>query len=185
MTYTVTVTPISGLLVLEAEEYKDERGSFSETFNKREFNKIVESNVEFVQDNVSVSRKNVLRGMHLQTKTPQSKLIRVNKGSIFDVAIDLRSDSKTFGSWYSTLITADSKIQLWIPDGFAHGFLALEDDTEVFYKVTGFYEPESEISLMWNDPDLAIMWPKVENIILSKKDRNALSFSDYCRNFKC
>lgn len=180
MSYIITDTTIPDLKILETKIHYDERGFFSEMYNQRDFTTSVGIECEFVQDNRSVSKKNVLRGLHIQFNPPQGKLVQVTSGSIFDVAVDLRRGSKTFGSWFGVELSSLNRKSLWIPEGFAHGFLALEDKTEVLYKVTSYYNPGSEKSIMWNDPNLSIIWPNAESVILSKRDAQAASFNDYC-----
>jgi dTDP-4-dehydrorhamnose 3,5-epimerase len=172
-------TYISGLMIIEPEVFTDERGMFFETYQERKFN---ENGIpwSFVQDNHSVSRMGVLRGLHYQTMLPQGKLIRVVYGSVYDVAVDLRKDSATFGQWFSVVLSATNRKMLWIPQGFAHGFYATTPWAEVVYKATDFYAPQYEESLVWNDPDLAIEWPISANEIpiLSTKDANGRLFKD-------
>lgn len=180
MSLKVTKTEISGLLILETTTHRDERGNFTEMYNQRDFASLVAPDLEFVQDNLSVSNKNVLRGLHFQVEAPQGKLVRVNYGAIFDVAVDIRKGSKTFGSWFGIELSAVNKKSLWIPEGFAHGFLALKDNTEVMYKVTNYYHPSSEKSIFWQDPDIGIKWPNTGGVILSPKDAEAMSFKNYC-----
>lgn len=165
-------TPISGLLVIEHEVWEDSRGFFIETYNERPFqlNGIDET---FVQDNLSSSRKGVLRGLHAQSgPNAQGKLVRVLRGSVLDVAVDIRKDSSTYGQHFSIALTESNARSLWVPAGFLHGFLALEENTLFAYKVTGFYDKNGEIGVRWNDPDLGIAWPVGESqLILSDKDR--------------
>jgi dTDP-4-dehydrorhamnose 3,5-epimerase len=176
----VQETYIKDLLILKPEIYKDNRGWFMESFNQNTFNIILKKFGQkpqiFVQDNHSLSNKGVLRGLHYQ-KFPygQGKLIRVIQGKIWDVAVDIRPDSPTFKKWVGIEISGINRIQFWIPPGFAHGFIALEDNTHLVYKVTEYYVPEFEETIMWNDSELAIDWPikKQKSIILSVKDRNA------------
>lgn len=164
--------PLKGLIIIEPTVYKDERGFFMETYNLREF-KEFNLNVTFVQDNHSKSKKGVLRGLHFQKNHPQGKLIRVVKGKIFDVAVDIRKDSTTFGKWYGIELSEENKLMFYIPEGFAHGFLVLSDEAEVLYKTTDYYYPEDEGGIIWNDPDIGIKWPLegIEEIILSEKDK--------------
>lgn len=164
--------PLKGLIIIEPTVYKDERGFFMETYNLREF-KEFNLNVTFVQDNHSKSKKGVLRGLHFQKTHPQGKLIRVVKGKIFDVAVDIRKDSPTFGKWYGIELSEENKLMFYIPEGFAHGFLVLSDEAEVLYKTTDYYYPEDEGGIIWNDPDIGIKWPLegIEEIILSEKDK--------------
>jgi dTDP-4-dehydrorhamnose 3,5-epimerase len=169
-------TQIDGLYVLEPRVFEDHRGFFFESFNGKKFEKEVGS-FNFVQDNHSKSNKGVLRGLHYQIQQPQGKLVRVVSGSVFDVAVDLRKSSETFGSWFGIELSASNKKQLWIPAGFAHGFLTLENNTEFLYKTTDFYFPEHERSILWNDNVLNILWPQIEPITVSEKDQLGFSFS--------
>ena len=168
-------TGIENLVILEPRVFGDERGYFMETYNKREFEEIG-IKVNFVQDNHSKSKKGVLRGLHFQTKFTQGKLVRVIKGSVWDVAVDLRSESPTFGKWYALELSEKNKKMFFIPEGFAHGFLTLEDETEFQYKCTNLYYPEYDSGIIWNDKELNIQWPfekyglKKEDIVISEKD---------------
>ncbi len=173
----VEQTYIDGLLVLTPKVFGDERGYFLESYNKRTLDAILSTT--FVQDNESASQKGVLRGMHFQ-KPPygQAKLVRVIKGSVLDVVVDLRKDSKTFGKHYKHVLSGEHKEQLYIPEGFAHGFLVLEDDTIFSYKCSSYYHAAAEGSLLWNDPTLGINW-QIEDPIISEKDRNAIKFEDF------
>lgn len=179
----ITKGKIDGLLIMEVRKFHDERGYFFESFNLQKFQEAVQSLVNFVQDNISVSRKNVLRGMHFQSPPhSQGKLVSVLKGSVLDVVVDLRKDSPTYGQHESVLLSAENGLQFWIPEGFAHGFLALEEDTVFSYKCTRFYHPQSEQSLQWNDPQLNIDWG-VENPIISAKDADNELFSIFVSPF--
>lgn len=176
----VTKTKIKDLIILETQIYPDKRGWFTESYNQQAFDQILsqlnQPKARFIQDNLSFSHKNVLRGLHYQTKPySQAKLIQVVQGSVWDVAVDLRQDSSTFGQWFGIEISAQNHKQLWIPAGFAHGFLTLQDNTLFTYKTTNFYAKEHEYSILWNDPDLNIKWPIVPNteIIQSVKDQHA------------
>jgi dTDP-4-dehydrorhamnose 3,5-epimerase len=171
----VIPTEIPDVLVIEPRVFGDDRGFFFESFNEQAFNEKVGTNVRFVQDNHSRSAKNVLRGLHYQIEQAQGKLVRVVAGSIFDVAVDIRRSSPTFGLWVSCELSAANKRQLWIPAGFAHGFVALEEGTEVLYKTTDYYAPAHERCILWNDPDLAISW-ELEAPILSAKDQEGQPF---------
>ena len=162
-------TALPDVLICEPRIYQDERGFFFESFNQKEFNKEVPG-VQFQQDNHSKSNKGVLRGLHYQIQHSQGKLVRVIQGSVFDVAVDLRKSSNSYGKWFGLELSVVNKRQLWIPPGFAHGFLTLEDNTEFLYKTTDFYYPEHEKCIIWNDPNLGIKWPEINNIILSNKD---------------
>ena len=167
----VTKTEIPDLLVFEPVIFPDERGFFLETWNARKFRDTIQFDVQFVQDNHSRSSRNVLRGLHYQIKRPQGKLIRVSRGRVFDVAVDLRKSAPTFGHWVGTELSEDNHRQLWIPSGFAHGFLVLSEIADVLYKTTDYYAPEHERCVIWNDPTLIIDWPLDREPILSAKDR--------------
>lgn len=164
-------TAIPDVKILKPRVFGDERGFFMESYNRRVFNELVDADVEFVQDNHSRSSKNVLRGLHYQIHQPQGKLVRVISGEVFDVAVDIRKSSPFFGHSVSTILTADNHEQMWIPPGFAHGFLVLSERAEFLYKTTDFYAPEYERTLLWNDPELAIDWPLISEPILSDKDQ--------------
>lgn len=157
----VTKSPIEGLYVIEPTVHGDDRGYFMETYNQQDM-KEQGLDMVFVQDNQSMSKKGVLRGLHFQKEFPQGKLVRVIKGAVFDVAVDLRKDSPTYGEWYGVELTEDNKKQFYISPGFAHGFLVLSDVAEFCYKVTDFYHPGDEGGLAWNDPEIGIKWPKLE-----------------------
>lgn len=167
-------TEIPEVLIFEPRVFGDERGFFMESFNQKIFEDAVGQKIDFVQDNHSKSSKGVLRGLHFQ-KEPyaQGKLVRCVAGAVFDVAVDIRKQSSTFGKWVGVILSAENKRQLWIPEGFAHGFLTLEDNTEFLYKTTDYYHPESEGSVLWSDEDIGINWPEEDNIILSHKDKDA------------
>lgn len=170
---------IPEVMLLEPQVYADERGFFFESFNQRKFEDIVGRSVSFVQDNHSKSVKGVLRGLHYQLPPyPQGKLVRVVQGEVFDVAVDLRTSSPTFGQWVGEILSADNKKQLWIPEGFAHGFLTLSETAEFLYKTTDFYDKASEASIIWNDSDLGIHWHGADalKIQVSDKDATANSF---------
>jgi len=170
------ITPLSipEVLVLEPKVFRDERGFFLESFNQRQFEKAIGYSVSFVQDNHSRSEKNVLRGLHYQIQQAQSKLIRVVSGAIFDVVVDLRAQSSTFGKWVGEVVSADNFKQIWIPEGFAHGFLVLSETAELLYKTTNFWAPEHERCLAWNDTTLNINWPLDGNPLLSTKDQKGM-----------
>jgi dTDP-4-dehydrorhamnose 3,5-epimerase len=168
LTVNVTKTPIPDVLILEPKLYSDARGFFFESFNCREMERAGLPG-EFVQDNQSHSLRHVLRGLHYQIRQPQGKLVRVVAGEVFDVAVDVRESSPTFGKWVSEVLSAENRRQMWVPPGFAHGFLVLSDAADVAYKVTEYYAPEHERTLLWNDPAVAIPWP-CEKPILSAKD---------------
>lgn len=172
-------TPLSipEIILLEPNVFGDNRGFFYESYNQNKFEKAVGYSVSFVQDNHSRSEKNVLRGLHYQIQQPQGKLVRVVEGEVFDVAVDIRRNSPTFGQWVGEVLSAENKKQLWIPPGFAHGFLTLTDYAEFLYKTTDFWAPEHERCIIWNDPEINITWPNPENIILSSKDNQGLLLS--------
>ena len=180
----VIKTPIEGLLIIEPKIWPDDRGYFYESYNKQRFTDAGIA-VEFVQDNQSSSQKGTLRGLHGQANPyAQGKLVRVLKGKVWDVAVDIRKGSPTYGQHFGMELTGDSHQQLWIPAGFLHGFLTLEDDTIFVYKITNFYNKESEIGVMWNDPDLAIQWPvTAENALLSDKDKRLPQLRDLADHF--
>jgi len=175
-----TSLAISDILLLEPAVFGDHRGFFLESFNQRIFNTLAGKSTVFVQDNHSRSGKNVLRGLHYQINQPQGKLVRVVVGEIFDVAVDIRRKSPTFGKWVSAVLTAENKKQLWVPEGFAHGFLVTSDYAEVLYKTTDYWAPEHERSIAWNDPAVGIEWPLESDPMLSAKDREgkALAAAD-------
>jgi len=174
------ITPLSfkDVLIIEQEVFKDERGFFFESFNQRTFNKLIGREVKFVQDNHSRSKKNVIRGLHFQIEKPQIKLIKVISGSIFDVVVDIRKQSINFGKYISVELHAEDNKQLWIPEGFAHGFCVLSEIAEVQYKVSEFWDPKLEQSLLWSDTDLNINWPLSSNPIISSKDQKASLIKD-------
>lgn len=159
MPYTVTSTAIPDVLVLEPKVFGDARGFFFESFNARDFREVTGLDVDFVQDNHSKSAKGVLRGLHYQIQHPQGKLVRVVQGAVFDVAVDLRKSSPTFGHWVGEILSAENHKQLWVPPGFAHGFVVLSDSAEFLYKTTDYWYPEHERSLLWSDPTVNIDWP--------------------------
>ena len=167
----VAKTAIPEVLIIEPEVYGDSRGVFYESFNQKAFNEAVGLNVAFVQDNHSRSEKGVLRGLHYQIRQAQGKLVRVIKGAVFDVAVDIRKSSPTFGRWVGEELSEENRRQVWIPAGFAHGFLVLTDSAEFLYKTTDYYAPEYERSLLWNDPALGIKWPIENEPQLSEKDK--------------
>lgn len=180
----IKVTPcnIKGLYVIEPSVFGDERGYFMETYNQNDF-KEAGLDMVFVQDNQSMSIKGVLRGLHFQKQFPQGKLVRVVRGEVFDVAVDLRADSETYGKWFGVRLSAENKKQFYIPEGFAHGFLVLSEEAEFAYKCTDFYRPGDEGGLMWNDQDIKIDWPVEEgmNLIISDKDQKWLGLKDTFR----
>jgi dTDP-4-dehydrorhamnose 3,5-epimerase len=175
MAYTVSKTALPEVLILEPKVFGDARGFFFESFNAQDFAKCTGLNVQFVQDNHSRSAKGVLRGLHYQIQHPQGKLVRVTQGELFDVAVDLRRSSPTFGKWEGVLLSADNKRQLWVPPGFGHGFVVLSDSAEFLYKTTDYYHPEFERSLLWNDPTVGIQWPLGSAPLLAAKDAAALT----------
>tara|TARA_X000000950_G_C13796900_1_gene611788 strand:- start:163 stop:699 length:537 start_codon:yes stop_codon:yes gene_type:complete len=160
-------------LIIEPKVFEDDRGFFLETFHLNRYTQIAGIDLPFVQDNYSRSFKRVLRGLHFQKTKPQGKLVRVSKGEVFDVAVDIRKDSETFGKWESVLLSEENKKQFWIPPGFAHGFLVLSDVADFEYKCTDFYDPMDEGCIVWNDPDINIRWP-IGSPILSRKDAEAI-----------
>lgn len=164
-------TEIPDVVVLEPRVFGDTRGYFFESYNRRSFLRAVGRDQEFVQDNQSRSQRGVLRGLHYQIRQPQAKLIRVLTGEIFDVAVDIRRSSATFGRWVGVQLSAHNHKQLWVPEGFAHGFYVLSDYAEVLYKASDYYAPEHERCIRWDDPELAIDWPLAEAPQLSEKDR--------------
>ncbi|MBX4264090.1 dTDP-4-dehydrorhamnose 3,5-epimerase [Clostridium estertheticum] len=165
-------TKIDGVYIIEPKVFGDNRGYFMETYNKNDFFE-AGLKMEFVQDNESKSKKGVLRGLHFQTKHTQGKLVRVTKGQVFDVAVDLRKGSSTFGKWEGVILTEENKKQFYVPEGFAHGFLVLSDEAVFNYKCTDYYAPEYDSGVLWNDEDIAIEWPLdgIEEILLSEKDK--------------
>ncbi|MDD2810988.1 dTDP-4-dehydrorhamnose 3,5-epimerase [Rhodoferax sp.] len=177
MPYTVTPTTLPEVLILEPKVFGDARGFFFESFNARNFAQATGLDVQFVQDNHSKSAKGVLRGLHYQIQHPQGKLVRVTQGEVFDVAVDLRRSSPTFGQWAGVVLSADNKRQLWVPPGFAHGFLVTSESAEFLYKTTDYYHPEFECSLLWNDPELGVHWPLNSAPHLAAKDIAGMPFS--------
>jgi dTDP-4-dehydrorhamnose 3,5-epimerase len=165
---------IGDVLVFEPRVFRDDRGFFFESWNARNFNRVVGSDIQFVQDNHSHSARNVLRGLHYQIKQPQGKLVRAARGRIFDVAVDIRTSSPSFGRWTGVELSDENRRQLWVPAGFAHGFLVLSESADVLYKATDYYAPEHERCLAWNDPDVGIAWPLQAAPILSPKDAGGL-----------
>ena len=172
----IHLTAIPDVLIVEPKVFGDERGFFYESFNQREWFKKTGLNCEFVQHNHSRSLKKVLRGLHYQIQHPQGKLVRVVAGEIFDVAVDLRKNSATFGKWIGVYLSADNKKNLWIPEGFGHGFLVMSDVAEVLYGATDYYSPEHERCILWCDDDLGIDWPLDGTPLLSEKDAQGCSF---------
>jgi dTDP-4-dehydrorhamnose 3,5-epimerase len=170
MPYTAIATDIPDVLILEPKVFGDARGFFFESFNARDFAQVTGLNVDFVQDNHSKSAKGVLRGLHYQIQHPQGKLVRVVQGEVFDVAVDLRQSSATFGRWVGVHLSADNHRQLWVPPGFAHGFVVTSDSAEFLYKTTDYWYPEHERSLLWSDPAVGIQWPLDNAPLLAAKD---------------
>ena len=180
MPYPTTTTPIDGVLVLEPKVFGDARGFFFESFNARDFVQATGLDVTFVQDNHSKSAKGVLRGLHYQTQHAQGKLVRVAQGAVFDVVVDIRKGSPTFGQWFGLELSAENNKQLWIPAGLAHGFLVTSESAEFLYKTTDYYHPEFERSLLWNDANVGVEWPLDlldSEPMLAAKDVAALTFA--------
>ena len=175
----VTTCEIEGLCVIEPTVFKDERGYFMETYNQNDF-KEAGLDMVFVQDNQSMSTRGVLRGLHYQKQFPQGTLVRVVRGTVFDVAVDLRTGSKTYGNWFGVELSAENKKQFYIPEGFAHGFLVLSDEAEFVYKCTDFYHPGDEGGMAWNDPEIGIEWPLQDGVelIISEKDQKWGGFKE-------
>ena len=166
----VTETEIPDVKIVKPKVFGDERGFFLETFEQKRYQQMLNINFNFVQDNHSRSQKGVLRGLHFQKQNPQGKLVRVVRGEVYDVVVDIRKESKTFGKWVGIILSEENKTQLWIPPGLAHGFVVLSDIADFEYKCTNYYDPKSEESLLWNDPTVNIDWP-ITNPILSTKDK--------------
>jgi dTDP-4-dehydrorhamnose 3,5-epimerase len=173
----VVQTAIPDLLILEPKVFGDDRGFFFESFNQKTFQDITGIKANFVQDNHSKSAANVLRGLHYQIEQAQGKLVRVTAGEVFDVAVDIRRQSATFGKWVGVVLSAENKRQLWIPPGFAHGFVVLKDNTEFLYKTTDYYAPQYERCIRWDDPAIGIEWPIAQAPILSGKDQLGVALS--------
>lgn len=173
----VTSVPIEGLYVIEPTIHGDNRGYFVETYNQKDMHE-AGLDMVFVQDNQSMSKKGVLRGLHFQKQFPQGKLVRVIKGEVFDVAVDLRSGSSTYGQWYGEILTAENHKQFYISEGFAHGFLVLSDEAEFCYKVTDFYRPRDEGGLAWNDPEIGIIWPGITGTYSGSADSSGYTLAD-------
>ena len=177
MPYTVTPTAIPDVLILEPKVFGDQRGFFFESFNAQDFARITGLNVNFVQDNHSRSCKGVLRGLHYQLQQAQGKLVRVVRGAVFDVAVDIRKSSPTFGHWVGCELTEENNIQFWVPPGFAHGFVVLSEAADFLYKTTDYYAPEHERCIAWNDPAIGITWPTDLVPQLSAKDQAGLTLA--------
>lgn len=171
-------TKLKDCLIIQPKVFEDNRGFFLETFQAKRYAEEANINLPFVQDNYSRSRKGVLRGLHFQRTKPQGKLVRVIKGKAYDVAVDIRKNSPSYGKWESVILSDENKIQFWIPPGFAHGFLALTEVVDFEYKCTDYYDPSDEGSLLWNDPDLNIPWP-INNPKISEKDSNGSFLKDF------
>lgn len=178
MKFNIIETGVKDLVVIEPKVFGDERGFFMESYNKEEFEKLG-LKIDFIQDNHSRSKAGVLRGLHFQFKYPQGKLVRVVRGKVWDVAVDLREKSPTFKKWFGIELSAENKKMFYIPEGFAHGFLTLEDDTEFQYKCTNLYYPEFDSGVRYNDEEIAVNWPEVENLVLSEKDQNLKFLKDH------
>ncbi len=168
---------IPDVVLFEPDIFRDHRGELFESFNEKNFTEAIARQVQFVQENHSISSQGVLRGLHYQEPHQQGKLVRVIQGEIFDVAVDIRPDSLTYGRWVAEKLSSKNKKQLWVPEGFAHGFLVLSKTAEIIYKLTDFYNPECEKCILWNDQDLGIDWPNTSAPKLSLRDENALPFS--------
>ncbi|WP_354674720.1 dTDP-4-dehydrorhamnose 3,5-epimerase [Cupriavidus alkaliphilus] len=177
MSMNIVKTALPEVLILEPKVFGDDRGFFFESFNARQFEDATGLKRDFVQDNHSRSAKNVLRGLHYQIQQPQGKLVRVVAGTVFDVAVDIRRSSPNFGKWVGVELSAENKRQLWVPEGFAHGFVVLSESAEFLYKTTDYYAPQFERSLRWDDPALAIDWPIDGAPVLSRKDEDAPAFA--------
>lgn len=175
----VIQTKLKDCVIIEPKVFGDERGFFLETFQAYRYADVVGINFPFVQDNHSRSSKGVLRGLHFQKTKPQGKLVRVVRGAVYDVAVDIRQGSPTFGQWEAVVLSEENKTQVWVPPGFAHGFVALSDTADFEYKCTDFYDSSDEGSILWSDPDLDIKWP-VQNPIVSSKDAVAKKLGDLC-----
>lgn len=176
--FAFSETKIKGVYIIDVKKYGDHRGYFMETYKESDF-KEAGLDYTFVQDNQSSSRKGVLRGLHFQKKYPQAKLVRVLKGEVFDVAVDLRKDSETYGQWVGVLLSEENRRQFMIPRGFAHGFIVVSNHAEFAYKCDELYHPEDEGGILWNDQDIGIDWPDVGEVILSEKDRNNPTLAEF------
>lgn len=163
-------TPLVGVKIIQPKIFGDSRGFFLETFEKKRYQEMLNIDLDFVQDNHSRSSKGVLRGLHFQTQNPQGKLVRVVRGEVYDVAVDIRPDSASYGKWFGVLLSEENKTQFWVPPGLAHGFVVLSDVADFEYKCTDYYAPQLEGCLLWNDPEVGIDW-KIENPLLSEKDK--------------
>lgn len=175
----VIATSIPDVKIIEPQVFGDERGFFMETWQQKKFEELVTGKpTKFVQDNHSKSSKGILRGLHYQTENTQGKLVRVVSGEVFDVAVDIRKNSPTFGQWVGVYLSAENKRQLWVPEGFAHGFYVTSDDAEFVYKCTDYYNPSAEYSIVWDDPEIGIEWPIEGDVFLSEKDKQGDSFEE-------
>lgn len=172
----IKTTPLPGVLLIEPRVFGDSRGFFYESFNERAFLEKTGVDARFVQDNHSKSARGVLRGLHYQIRHAQGKLVRVTRGAVLDVVLDIRRSSPSFGQWFSSVLSEDNKLQMWIPPGFAHGFSVLEDDTEFLYKTTDYWMPEHERCILWSDPALAIDWQLQGEPVMSEKDQRGTPF---------
>ena len=170
-------TDLNDCVIIEPNVFNDDRGFFLETFRASRYQELLGIKDVFVQDNHSRSNKSVLRGLHFQKNNPQGKLVRVSLGRVFDVVVDIRKSSKTYGKWMGVVLSEENKKQVWVPPGFAHGFLVLSNVADFVYKCTDYYDPNDEFTVLWNDPDIGIKWPS-DNVILSEKDQNGLRFSE-------
>ena len=173
----IVKTSLNDCVIIEPKVFGDERGFFLETFHLHRYNELAGIDLPFIQDNHSRSSKKVLRGLHFQKKKPQGKLVRVVRGEVFDVAVDIRRESTTFGSWEGVILSEENKKQFWVPPGFAHGFLVLSDIADFEYKCTDYYNPNDEHSILWNDSSIDIDWPN-SNVLLSNKDKNGIKLSE-------
>ncbi len=178
MPYTISVTPLADLLLLQPKVWQDERGFFLESYNKHDFFQSTGLNPIFVQDNHSRSKKGVLRGLHYQIQNPQGKLVRVARGKVFDVCVNLKKNHPDFGRWFGTMLSEENQHQLWIPPGFAHGFVVLSDWADFVYKATRYHAPAHERTLLWRDPTIGIKWPIDFEPMLSAKVQNAPCLHD-------
>ena len=174
----VTSTALPGVLVLEPQVHTDHRGAFFESYNQKAFDEAVGGSQRFVQDNHSISARHVLRGLHYQIHHAQAKLVRVVAGEVFDVCVDVRQSSKTFGKWAGATLSAENRKQVWVPEGFAHGFLVLSERAEVVYKTTDYYTPSAERTIRWDDPAIGISWPTSAPVILADRDAQATLLAD-------
>jgi dTDP-4-dehydrorhamnose 3,5-epimerase len=177
--YTVTHTAIADVLIIEPQVFGDSRGFFLESFNARDFKHVTGLEVNFVQDNHSRSKQGVLRGLHFQVDHPQGKLVRVTEGEVFDVVVDIRRGSPTFGQWVGETLTGVNHKQMWVPPGLAHGFLVLSETADFLYKTTDYYHPESERTLLWSDPAIGIEWPTIGSLTLAAKDKTGLPLAAF------